>query len=269
MNDPYKFFLAKLNLNKDEDKKIKDFYNLCYELIWRLYDLPFEQKSDHLANEAARSLLYQINKEKFDDFFIEYISYLNSKLEIFASQKNQSVNEFILSLPDIPDKLDNIDYDKSIDSFAQEWLSFPKSIFEVTQIIINNLIKSTNSYEADVTRQIVLRNSEKLRLLNERIKSVLFEKTMIANVKLEDTPVSLFKNILDSAFEQYKIELIPHCLSAKRICEKVNDEFNLKWKRATFERYCEKHRINWKKMAEIKSIEVCKEKRKQKKTYKK
>jgi len=194
---------------------------------------------------------------------------LNLKLERLASQKNQSVNEFILSLPEIPDKLNNIDYDKSIDSFSQEWLSFPKSIFEVTQIIVNNLIKNTSSYELELNHQIKLRNSEKLNLLNDRIKSVLFEKTLIADVKLEDTPVSLFKNILDSVLEQYKIELIPHCLSTKRICDKINDEFNLKWQRATFERYCEKHRINWKKMAEIKSIEVCKEKPKQKKTYKK
>ena len=37
MKDPYKFYLAKLNLKEDVDNKIKKFYDLCYEIVWGLY----------------------------------------------------------------------------------------------------------------------------------------------------------------------------------------------------------------------------------------
>lgn len=251
MKDPYKFYLTKLNLKEDVDNKIKRFYDLCYEIIWDLFTL---DKNKQTEKNLVRSFLYHKNEELFNNFFSLLIKDINSKLEDKASIKNQTIDEYIMSMQGIPEEYNQ--NDPVMEEFINEWLAFPKSIFDLIHVRLKPLSQKNNALAFDIEQMIGHRNLENLKLLNEKIKSVLFEKTIYGDTKLSSISVRLFKNILNSALEQFKINMTFSKLATEDLLEIINNEFYVDWKLTTFKRYLKENRIDWKQLAKSKSIEI-------------
>lgn len=223
------------------------------------------------------------SKFKKKDFDIFYHRFHNNLEKILSTQLTTTKGEIIRSVEfNIEnfeyqiDKIINIliDYinlairlntDKKIELLLNP-RQFADIIFKVLEefIVISNGVLQINLmklYRKPELEEITINNLNEKSLyeIKDKIKHSLFHISQFAP-KFSSMSKEIFIHYLYETLNHLKRIDTKKIISAQFICESMNDLFNInednKIKRATFERICKKHKIDWKNEAKINGLRV-------------